>query len=229
MENERIVMNCENTTIPGVHADTALENAKTEVSQRRRRTSADDAIKAILQATSDLMCEGAAGHINVDQVAERAGFHKMTIYRNFGSRDGLFERYGDWLRENERANWYEVQKSSLLASKGGLSSFFEDLEQRLQTNSSASVRLFKLDFLFGDQVPPVRRIFEQHQKELRSLIVSLAMSSGADDAEALTDTLLLLWRGAISAPTHAPAPTENRLSRLIDQALKRYGCREAQH
>ena len=44
---------------------------------------------AVLDATLEILSEGGFASLAVDEVAERAGVHKTTIYRRWGSREGL--------------------------------------------------------------------------------------------------------------------------------------------
>ena len=44
---------------------------------------------AVLDATLEILGEGGFGALTVDEVAGRAGVHKTTIYRRWGSREGL--------------------------------------------------------------------------------------------------------------------------------------------
>lgn len=44
---------------------------------------------SVLAATLDLLSEGGFASLTIDQVADRSGVHKTTIYRRWGSREGL--------------------------------------------------------------------------------------------------------------------------------------------
>lgn len=44
---------------------------------------------AVLTATLELLAEGGYAAMTVEEVAERAGVHKTTVYRRWGSREGL--------------------------------------------------------------------------------------------------------------------------------------------
>ncbi len=45
--------------------------------------------RAILDATRGLLAEPGSGGAGMERIAERAGFSRQAIYRNFGSRAGL--------------------------------------------------------------------------------------------------------------------------------------------
>jgi AcrR family transcriptional regulator len=44
---------------------------------------------AVLEATLELLAEGGFSSLTIDRVADRSGVHKTTIYRRWGSREGL--------------------------------------------------------------------------------------------------------------------------------------------
>jgi AcrR family transcriptional regulator len=44
---------------------------------------------AVLQATTEMLAEGGYGRLSVDEVADRAGVHKTTIYRRWATKPEL--------------------------------------------------------------------------------------------------------------------------------------------
>lgn len=57
----------------------------------RRAETADDNRQRILVAAYELIAEAGFHPVTVDAVAERAGVTRVTVYRQFGSKRGLFE------------------------------------------------------------------------------------------------------------------------------------------
>src|SRR5512142_994722 len=66
-------------TIDGVPA------ARGKMDPRRRRT-----LDTLLRTAEQLVEEGAAERVTVEQIAERAGVAVASIYNHFGSKAGLF-------------------------------------------------------------------------------------------------------------------------------------------
>jgi AcrR family transcriptional regulator len=59
---------------------------------RRRRSNVSDQTRArIIGAVRELLSEGAFHDSTVEQVAERAGVSRATLYQHFGSRVGLVD------------------------------------------------------------------------------------------------------------------------------------------
>ncbi|WP_369065067.1 TetR/AcrR family transcriptional regulator [Burkholderia gladioli] len=75
---------------------------------RARYRRAEDSRAAILQAVVDLVERDGGEPVHVDRIAERAGLHKMAIYRIFGSRAALLDEVAGRLCDGERARWDEI-------------------------------------------------------------------------------------------------------------------------
>jgi AcrR family transcriptional regulator len=57
--------------------------------QRRERADAARNRRMILRAAEDLLARGGTGYVSIDDVAAAAGVGKGTVFRRFGSREGL--------------------------------------------------------------------------------------------------------------------------------------------
>jgi AcrR family transcriptional regulator len=64
---------------------------------RARSTGTRD---RIMRAVHDLLAEGTFHESTVEQVAERAGISRATLYQHFGSRLDLVDGVCDWLGDN---------------------------------------------------------------------------------------------------------------------------------
>jgi AcrR family transcriptional regulator len=70
-----------------------------------RAEQADQTRVRIVQAAVDLLSEGDAGDLSMNDVAARAGVSVRTVYRNFATRDELLDGVIGWIgdRLNSRA------------------------------------------------------------------------------------------------------------------------------
>lgn len=71
--------------------------AKRPYTQRLRAQTADENRRRILDALYERLREVPAQPVSVDEVAQRAGVARSTIYLVFGSRSGLFDALTDHL------------------------------------------------------------------------------------------------------------------------------------
>ena len=63
---------------------------------RLREEHAAQTRERVLEATLAVFADSADGSFSVGRVAKEAGVSEPTIYRHFGSKDGLFEAFGSW-------------------------------------------------------------------------------------------------------------------------------------
>ena len=65
------------------------QQSRSSPNARRGRPPSADAHRAILEAAQALLAERDLAHLNLEQVAARAGVGKATIYRHFPTRESL--------------------------------------------------------------------------------------------------------------------------------------------
>jgi len=75
----------------------------------------DSARDRILQAASDLFCRFGINATGVDAIVDRAGTAKATLYKTFGSKEGLVEA----VLEAEGASWRHWFLTELERVRGG--------------------------------------------------------------------------------------------------------------
>src|SRR5712692_700199 len=66
----------------------------------RRREPARQTRAAIMSAVRDLLAEGSFQEATVEQIAERAGVSRATLYQHFRSRMGLIDAICETIDEN---------------------------------------------------------------------------------------------------------------------------------
>jgi AcrR family transcriptional regulator len=149
----------------------------------------------IVETARDLFRRHGIKGVGVDAIAEAASTNKMTLYRHFGSKDELI---AECLREQARsadAKWAELEAANPGDARAQLHAWVRmaaDIalsEQRGCDLANAAIEL-------PDEDHPARRVVEQFKREQRDRLAALCSKAGADDAEALADSLYLLLEGA---------------------------------
>jgi AcrR family transcriptional regulator len=72
---------------------------KRQYRQTRRAESAEATRERILEAARASLERGPVGALKVDEVAREAGVSRSTVYLLYGSRAGLFDALGRYLRD----------------------------------------------------------------------------------------------------------------------------------
>lgn len=167
----------------------ALNGSSAELSARNR----------LIEAASRLFCRYGINAVGVDAVVSEAGTAKATLYKNFGSKEGLVEA----VLVHEGAAWREWFLGALLEGEAPpaekLDRVFPLLRQWF-----AQERFFGCPFInaVGEHDKNDARLREltlAHKKSVLETFGALAGQAGAEAPEALAHQLGLLMDGAIIA------------------------------
>ena len=196
---------------------------KREAKQPERRAvmTASAARERILRAVDDLFYRQGVQAVGVDAVITRAGVNKMSLYRNFGSKDQLITAF---LEDRDRQYW-EWWDWVMQRHDGGprrkLYGLFEDLQARVTHKGYRGCPFVNLAAELSNAKHPARAVITRNKQELRRRLCELAKAAEVNDPEALSESLILLMEGAYaSSQTCGPAGPANSLARtakaLID-------------
>lgn len=153
----------------------------------------------ILDTASELFYRDGYGAVGVDTIIEQAGVAKMTLYRNFASKDELIVAYLE--QANDRFwDWFD----------GALASAPDDPRERLVGLFDAVAKLSASPACLGctfqaaaGEFPalehPGHRVARSHKDELLRRLRELAVDTGARDPGRLAEQLMLVMDGAWAA------------------------------
>ncbi|PEH80626.1 TetR family transcriptional regulator [Burkholderia sp. SJZ115] len=177
---------------------------------RARYRRAEDSRAAILQAVVDLVERDGGEPVHVDRIAERAGLHKMAIYRIFGSRAALLDEVAGRLCDGERARWDEIAGATDGTPRAVLIALFDDLARRVRADAACDCRLARLTSQ-GEALPATGQRSLALRGALRAFLHAHCLASGAAEPGRMTDALMLVWQGAVS-----PRWTDEEVAALCD-------------
>jgi len=159
--------------------------------------SPDSAGERIFQAARELFYRQGIRAIGVDAIAAAAGTTKMSLYRNFGSKDQLVAAV---LEEQDRLFWEwwdEIIAPYPDDPRRQIERLFREFETAASDDDScrgcpianASVEIIEEDH-------PARLIVVRHHEGILKRLRSMAEKMGARDPERLGDALMLLMGGS---------------------------------
>jgi AcrR family transcriptional regulator len=165
----------------------------------RGMTAGPVAHARILDAAEDLFYLEGARNVGIDAVVKRAGVNKMSLYRQFESKEDLLRHY--LLRRDEKF-WAYVDAS--LAKHPGepraqLGQLFVDLALRTSAASYRGCPFVNVAVEFPDRAHIARRLVANNKARLLQRLTELAKAAGARDASGLAQGLALLMEGAYAA------------------------------
>jgi len=166
----------------------------------------------------------------IDGLLAEAGCAKMTLYNQFGSKEGLIRaaleardaRWRTWLRNRVEAR-AGTPRERLLA-------VFDVLDEWFRRPDFRGCLFAKAAAEYPGLADPIHRAAAQHQRELLSYLRGLAADAGVARPARLARALMLLLQGAVTVtqvngPVGAAETARRAAAVLIADALTAEGAR----
>lgn len=175
---------------------------------QRRITAGPAAHSQILDAAEDLFYLEGARNVGIDAVIKRARVNKMSLYRQFDSKEDLLRQY--LLRRD--AKFWAYFDASLAKHprepRAQLRQLFVDLAARTSAAGYRGCPFVNIAVEFPDRSHAARRMVADNKKRLLVRLRELVKAAGADDVAFLAKALALLIEGAYAASqTHGAGST----------------------
>jgi AcrR family transcriptional regulator len=184
----------------------------------------DSGRERIRRAAYDLFSEQGIRAVGVDTVIAKAGVAKMTLYRNFPSKNDLVL---DFLRRREERwtnQWLigEVMRRATQPADRLLAVFdvFSDWFGRPDFEGCAFLATM---LEFRDREHPVGRAAVEHLASIRAFLRDLAQAAGAADPDGLARTWHILMKGSIMAAHEGDAQAGRRAREVGELVLAAQG------
>jgi AcrR family transcriptional regulator len=156
----------------------------------------------ILETAGDLFYAHGIHCVGVDSIAAEAGTNKMSLYRNFPSKEELVAEY---LREQEReywAAWDETVAPHPGDARRQLEALFDGFLARAKLKAAEEECKLSRGCALGNAAVEIseedellRTIVVAYKAELRRRLRKLAREAGASEPDVLGDALMLLAEG----------------------------------
>jgi AcrR family transcriptional regulator len=153
----------------------------------------------LLRAAGELFYQEGVRAVGVDAVVERAGVNKMSLYRQFASKDDLIVAYLEHTNDRFFANFEKSIGMHPGQPVRQIAQYFEDLTQRASREGYRGCPFVNVSAEFPDPTHPAREIVARNKAELTKRLTELTTAAGADDPAALADALALLIEGVYAA------------------------------
>ena len=193
---------------------------------QRKITAGQVAQAQILDAAEQLFYLEGSRNVGVDAVVKRARVNKMSLYRQFESKEDLLRHY--LLRRDEKF-WGYID-ASLDKHPGEpraqLHQLFVDIAERTSAPDYRGCPFVNIAVEFPDRSHVARRMVADNKARLLKRLMSLAKGAGANDASFLAKALALLIEGAYAASqTYGPGSSlmtalPKAADALIDAAVR---------
>jgi AcrR family transcriptional regulator len=163
-------------------------------------TTGESGSERIGRAAYELFSRHGVRDVGVDAIVAKAGAAKMTLYRNFPSKDDLILDFlrrreqlwtREWLQHESRLRG-ERPQDQLLA----IFDLFSDWFDRPDFEGCAFLTTM---MEITDTASPVRRASVEHLAHIRAYLHELATAAGIEDADLFARQWHLLMKGSIMA------------------------------
>lgn len=212
-------------------SNTRASAAKSAAGRTRPHTDGATAQQLLLRAAAELFYQEGVRAVGVDAVVERAGVNKMSLYRQFASKDELITAY----LEHSNDRFFGYFDKSIAMHPGEpqrqIAQYFEDLAYRASREGYRGCPFVNVAAEFPDPTHPAREIVARNKAQLVERLTELTTAAGADDPAGLADALALLIEGVYAAsqtfgPGCGPVLTAPRVAtQLVALACrKRHGA-----
>jgi AcrR family transcriptional regulator len=153
----------------------------------------------IRESAQELFYREGIRAIGVDEIVNRAGVTKPSLYRSFASKDELAAAY---LQDYEASFWQRFDEGVAMHpddARAQLLVYLEGLAQRASKAGYRGCGLTNAAVEYPEPGHPARKVAEANKRAFRDRLTEMAKQMGARDPRALGDGLLLLIEGVYAS------------------------------
>jgi AcrR family transcriptional regulator len=182
-----------------------------------RPTSARD---RILDTSYELFSRRGVRAVGIDELIERAGVAKATLYRHFPSKDDLVVAFLERREERWTVGWVETEARRRASSPDEqLLAIFDAFDEWFRREDFEACSFINVLLELGPQ-HAAGSASVQHLENIRSIIRSLAEEAGLRDPGYFAHSWHILMKGSIIAAAEGDVAAAQRAQsmarRLID-------------
>jgi len=146
-----------------------------------------------------MFCETGFHAVSVDAIVEEAGVARMTLYKNFGSKEDLI--VATLKREDKMFRQWLVSAVEAQSNhpEDRILSLFHALHARFASEGYYGCVFIRASIEYPAPAHPVHRAAREHKEMIRSYLRGLAAEVEGADPMTVSEQLYLLLEGAITA------------------------------
>jgi len=178
----------------------------------------------ILDAAYDLFSRSGVRAIGVDTITAEADVAKMTLYRNFASKNELALAFLGVREERWTQGWVQAQTQARASTPAGqLLAIFEIFSEWFARDDFEGCAFVTSLLEFDDRDDPVRQACVTHLANIRAYVCELATAAGVEDPHRFAAQWHILMKGSIVAAHEGDRDAANKARELGMLLLERDG------
>jgi AcrR family transcriptional regulator len=171
----------------------------------RRYRRAEDTRKLVVDVAGKLFYTHGIRAVGIDRVAAEAHVTTATLYRLFGSKEGLVVAY----LEAADAAWFEWFEQTVGTDAAGLERLFEALEEQAAALDYRGCPFRMALAEYPTDTSGIHQVATSNKQRTRQRFYELASAVGVSNPERAADQLLVLVDGICASATER-TPTAER-------------------
>ena len=178
----------------------------------------------ILEAAYDLFSRSGVRAIGVDTITVHADVAKMTLYRNFASKNELATAFMQLREERWTVGWLQAEVLARASSPAGqLLAIFDVFSEWFGRDDFEGCAFVTSLLEFEDREDPVRQACVMHLANVRAFVGSLAAAAGIEEPARFAAQWHILMKGAIVAAQEGDREAAHEACELAMLLLERHG------
>jgi AcrR family transcriptional regulator len=196
-----------------------------KLTNHSRDEGLDSGRERVSRAAYELFSREGVRAVGVDAVIARAGTAKMTLYRNFPSKDDLIIEF---LRRREQLwtrDWLEAESTRRgRTPREQLLAIFDVFSEWFTRPDFEGCSFLTTMIEITDRENPVHQAAVGHLANIRGYIGKLAAEAGVGDVDSFARQWHILMKGAIMAAHEGDTKAAARARELGELLLEQHGC-----
>ena len=174
----------------------------------------------ILSTARDLFYRDGIRAVGVETIAAEAGTNKMTLYRNFGSKEELIAEYLRGEVTAVEAHWDGLIARHAAEPKALILAWLKEMGALMTRPESRGCPMVNAAIELPDPDHPGRKVIEQHKSAMRDRLAAACRKAGLAHPELLADQIHMLVEGAgVCLQSVGPDGPSHRLVRIVESLL----------
>jgi AcrR family transcriptional regulator len=179
----------------------------------------------ILETAYELFSREGTRAVGVDRIIAASGAAKMTLYRNFASKDALIMAFLERREERWTRAWLQAEATRRGATPAErLLAIFDVFEEWFAREDFEGCSFINVMLELADRADPVRQASVRHLSAIREFVRGLAEEAGVEDADGFARQWHILMKGSIVAACEGDHEAAGRARELGQLLLARHGA-----
>lgn len=176
----------------------------------------------LLDAAYELFSRRGIRAVGVEEVIERAGVAKATLYRHFHSKDDLVLAFLERRQQHWTHDIYEAQARNRDAGpEERLLAIFETFDERFRERDFDAYLFFNALFEMGAD-HAAGRASVRHVEYIKSIVRELAETANLRDTDAFAHSWHILVKGSIVAAAEGDPHAAQRAKAMARDLIDRH-------